>query len=137
MQCEEAPARRPQQKIHLPFYAVNVRKESRHQRRGDQQRNGNQSVVRQCNIHFRVRPADADEQASANHNVAQTIFLYAARAKMVRKSVWRHTSPAHYLRTRNYGARFFTCATVLGYWWPKRQRRARFTVTAQLLPFAV
>ena len=74
MQCEEAPARRPQQKIHLPFYAVNVRKETSHQRRGDQQRNGNQSVVRQCNIHFRVRSEDVMGQSNANEVAAHERF---------------------------------------------------------------
>ena len=47
MQREQAPARRPQQQIRLAFYAVDVRKEPRHKRGGDQQRNRNKSVIRQ------------------------------------------------------------------------------------------
>ena len=38
---EQTPSRCPQKKVRLPFNAVNIRKETRHKRRGDQQRNGN------------------------------------------------------------------------------------------------
>jgi hypothetical protein len=55
---EYSPRRCPEKKIVLALNAVYVREEAGHQSGGDQQRQGNETLMHQENIRFSARIAD-------------------------------------------------------------------------------
>jgi hypothetical protein len=55
MNSKDQPGRGPQKKIALAFDAVDIRKEARHKKRGDQQRQRSRTLMYQGYGQFSVR----------------------------------------------------------------------------------
>ena len=58
MNSKNEPGRSPEKKIVLAFDAVDIRKEARHKKRGDQQRQRGKALMYQANGQFSVRSRD-------------------------------------------------------------------------------
>ena len=103
---------------------MNIRKEARHQSGGDQQRQGNKTLMHQEYIRFFARTI-ADDATQGTKGIKPLVFCYVpvtlARAHEDSRAATQQGRARAQDKVLDYGLRHFQEASVPVYGWPKRQ----------------